>query len=281
MCDEILDKKIDGLDVFYRESGAPDKPVFLLLHGFPTASHMFRNLIPMLEGKFHVIAPDYIGFGQSAAPKHTEFNYTFQNLTSYVVKLLDKLDVDRFYMYVFDYGAPIGFNIACQFPNRILGIVSQNGNVYREGLGKKWAGRKQYWQHPTPELRKQYQSAFAPATIKGQYLTGERPGTVSPDGYTLDIHYTESPDYAERQSDLIFDYQHNVEHYPQYQAYLRKYQPALIAAWGKNDPSFIYPGANAFKKDDPNAEVHLLDGGHFVLESHWREIGQLILDKWG
>lgn len=276
---EFHTKQINGLNVFYREDGRPDNPTFLLLHGFPTASHMFRNLIPMLAANFHVIAPDYIGFGQSAAPKHTEFAYTFENLTNFVVKLLDQLGIDRFYMYVFDYGAPIGFNIAIKDPDRILGIVSQNGNVYQEGLGKKWEGRKAYWAHPTPELRKQYQTAFAPAIIKNQYLTGEQPGSVSPDGYTLDIYYTESPDYAERQSDLIFDYQHNVENYPRYQAYLRQYQPDLIAAWGKNDPSFIYPGAEAFKKDDPNAEVHLLDGGHFVLESHWQEIGRLILNK--
>lgn len=208
---------IDGLDVFYRESGREDKPTFLLLHGFPTSSHMFRNLIPMLENDFHVIAPDYIDFGQSAAPNHTEFKYTFANLTKYVVKFLDALKIDKFYMYVFDYGAPIGFNIASEFPDRILGIVSQNGNVYQEGLGKKWEGRKKYWKSPTPELHKQYMSAFTPETIKGQYLTGEKLGSVGPDGYTLDIHYTESPDYAERQSDLIFDYQNNVKNYTKYQ----------------------------------------------------------------
>ena len=272
---------IDGLKNFYRESGDPGKPTFLLLHGFPTSSAMFRNLIPALENDFHLIAPDYIGFGQSAIPNHNDFNYTFENLTNFVDKLLEKLGVEKFYMYVFDYGAPIGFNIALRHPQSILGIISQNGNVYQAGLGKKWADRKEYWRHPTAALRKKYQAAFAPETIKGQYLTGEKPGVVGPDGYTLDIHYTESPDYAERQSDLIFDYQYNVENYPKYQDYLRKYQPELIAAWGKNDPSFIYPGAEAFKRDDPNTEVCLLDGGHFVLESHWKEIAGLILNKWG
>lgn len=271
---------IDGLDVFYREAGSKDKPTFLLLHGFPTSSHMFRHLMPMLANDFHLIAPDYIGFGQSAAPDHHKFDYTFANLTSYVVKLLQKLNIDKFYMYVFDYGAPIGFNIACQFPDKILGIVSQNGNVYQDGLGKKWEGRKQYWAHPTKELREQYKSAFAPETIKNQYLTGEQPGSVEPDGYSLDIYYTQSPDYAERQSDLIFDYQNNVANYPKYQAYLKKYQPDLIAAWGKNDPSFVYPGALAFQKDDPNVEILLLNGGHFVLESHWWAIGHAIQDKW-
>lgn len=272
--------KVNGLDVFYRESGDPQKPTFLLLHGFPTASHMFRHLMPMLEEDFHVIAPDLIGFGQSAAPVHTAFDYTFDQLTDYVDGFLRALKIERFYLYVFDYGAPIGFNLAVRDPQRILGIVSQNGNVYQEGLGEKWAGRQQYWRHPTKALREQYQTAFAPATIIDQYTGGEQAGTVSPDGYTLDIHYTESSDYAERQSDLIFDYQNNIANYPRYQRYLRENQPELIAAWGKHDPSFIYPGAQAFLKDDPNAEVHLLDGGHFVLETHWRTIGQLILNKW-
>jgi pimeloyl-ACP methyl ester carboxylesterase len=271
---------VSGLNVFYRESGDSNKPVFLLLHGFPSASHMFRNLIPILERDFHVIAPDFIGFGQSDAPVHTEFEYTFDNLTHYVDEFLNLLNIKKMYLYVFDYGAPIGFRIAAKYPDRILGIVSQNGNIYQEGLGPKWEERKLYWNNPTPELRKSYQNAFAPQTIIGQYTTGEKSGTISPDGYTLDIHYTELPDYAERQSDLIFDYQNNVKLYPEFQKYIREYRPEIIAAWGKNDPSFIYPGAESFLKDDPNTEVHLLDGGHFVLESHYEEIGQFILDKW-
>ncbi len=272
--------KVNGLNVFYRESGSQDKPVFLLLHGFPTSSQMFRNLMPLLANDFHVIAPDFIGFGQSAAPRHTEFNYTFENLTNYVDDFLKVMQINQFYLYVFDYGAPIGFELATRHPNSILGIISQNGNIYQAGLGAKWAERAIYWQHPTAALRKSYQSAFAPETIKGQYLGGEQPDSISPDGYTLDIHYTESPDYAERQSDLIFDYQNNVKNYPKFQQYVRDYQPEILAAWGKNDPSFVYQGAEAFKQDAPNTEVHLLDGGHFVLESHWQEIGKLILAKW-
>jgi Predicted hydrolases or acyltransferases (alpha/beta hydrolase superfamily) len=272
--------KVNGLNVFYRESGSTDKPVFLLLHGFPTASHMFRNLMPMLENDFHVIAPDFIGFGQSDAPKHTEFDYTFENLTNYVDGFLDAMGINKFYMYVFDYGAPIGFNLAVRHPERILGIVSQNGNIYLDGLGSKWDARKDYWNNPTKELRESYKSAFKPETIIGQYTNGEETGSISPDGYTLDIHYTELPGYAERQSDLIFDYQNNVKNYPKYQAYVRDNQPEIIAAWGKNDPSFVYPGAEAFAKDDKNVDVHLLNGGHFVLESHWQEIGKLILEKW-
>lgn len=272
--------KVNGLNVFYRESGDNNKPAFLLLHGFPTASHMFRNLMPMLENDFHLIAPDFIGFGQSDAPVHTDFKYTFENLTNYVEGFINEMHLDKFYMYVFDYGAPIGFEIAARHPEKILGIVSQNGNVYQEGLGSKWAGRQAYWDNPTKELRESYKSAFKPETIIGQYTGGEKPGSISPDGYTLDIHYTELPDYAERQSDLIFDYQNNVKNYPRFQKYVRDNQPEILAAWGKNDPSFVYQGAEAFKKDDKNVEVHLLDGGHFVLESHWQEIGQLILNKW-
>ncbi|CAJ1188282.1 Haloalkane dehalogenase [Companilactobacillus paralimentarius] len=272
--------KVNGLNVFYRESGDSSKPAFLLLHGFPTASHMFRNLMPMLENDFHVIAPDFIGFGQSDAPLHTDFEYTFENLTNYVEGFIKEMQLDKFFMYVFDYGAPIGFELAARHPEKILGIVSQNGNIYQEGLGSKWAGRQSYWDNPTPELRESYKSAFKPETIMGQYMGGEKPGSISPDGYTLDIHYTELPDYAERQSDLIFDYQNNVKNYPRFQKYIRDYQPEILAAWGKNDPSFVYQGAEAFKKDDANVEVHLLDGGHFVLESHWQEIGKLILNKW-
>ncbi len=272
--------KVNGLNVFYRESSDKNKPTFLLLHGFPTASHMFRNLMPLLENNFHVIAPDFIGFGQSDAPVHTEFDYTFVNLTNYVDGFLDAMKIDKFYMYVFDYGAPIGFNLAVKYPDRILGIVSQNGNIYQEGLGSKWEGRKVYWNNPTEKLRDSYKSAFKPETIIGQYTGGEKIGSVSPDGYTLDIHYTESPDYGERQSDLIFDYQNNVANYPKYQKYVRDYQPEIIAAWGKNDPSFVYQGAQAFAQDDKNAEVHLLDGGHFVLETHYQEIAQLILNRW-
>lgn len=272
--------KVKAHNVFYRESGMTGKPVFLLLHGFPTASHMFRNLMPLLESNFHVIAPDFIGFGQSDAPRHTDFAYTFENLTDYVDGFLKALNIDKFYMYVFDYGAPIGFNLAVRHPESILGIVSQNGNIYQEGLGSKWADRQSYWQHPTAALRESYKAAFSPETIKHQYMDGEKAGSISPDGYTLDIHYTESPDYAERQSDLIFDYQNNIKNYPIFQKYIREYQPEILATWGKNDPSFVYQGAEAFVKDDKNVTVHMIDGGHFALEAHWREIGQLILDKW-
>ncbi|WP_412989940.1 alpha/beta fold hydrolase [Pediococcus siamensis] len=268
--------KVDKLDIFYREAGDPRKPTLVLFHGFPSASHMFRELIPQLTDRFHLIAPDFPGFGQSSAPDHTEFQYTFKHLADVMSDFLKTLHLASFYMYVFDYGAPIGFHIAVAHPDWIRGIISQNGNIYEEGLGKKWALRKDFWENPTPEKRDSYRSAFAPETIIGQYTTGTLANRVSPDGYLLDIAYTQTPGYAQRQLDLIFDYQNNIKAYPQFQAYLRAYQPKLLAAWGKNDPSFIYPGAQAFERDDPNTKVVLLDSGHFALETHAKEMANLI-----
>ncbi len=269
---------VENINIFYRESGNKDKPVMLLLHGFPSASHMFRDLIPQLSHDFHLIAPDYPGFGQSDAPDHTSFKYTFAHLTQIMEKFIKKLALDRFYLYVFDYGAPIGFGIASKFPDKILGIVSQNGNIYQEGLGKKWEERKDFWETPTIDKRNHYRNAFAPETIINQYTFGTRKNLVSPDGYTLDIAYTSAEGYAERQLDLIYDYQNNIKNYPQFQKYVHQYAPKLLAVWGKNDPSFVPAGAEAFKKDDPNAEVYLLDTGHFALETHATTIAQLILN---
>lgn len=268
---------IDHLNIFYREAGDPQNPTMLLLHGFPSASHMFRDLMPRLAQDFHLIAPDYPGFGQSSLPNHRDFAYTFDHLAEIMTDFLQALHLNRFYLYVFDYGAPIGFHIATAHPDWIAGIVSQNGNVYQEGLGAKWATRQDFWEHPTPEKRNSYRSAFAPETIKGQYLTGTPANSVSPDGYTLDIAYTQRPNYAEAQLDLIFDYQNNIKAYPTFQRYLREYQPQLLAIWGKNDPSFIFPGARAFTRDDPHATVQAVDSGHFALESHAAEIAQAIL----
>ena len=272
---------VSGLNIFYREAGSPSSPAMLLLHGFPSASHMFRDLMPILQDKFHLIAPDFPGFGQSDMPSRDEFTYTFDNIAEVIDGFISAVGLDRFIMYVFDYGAPVGFRIAMKHPERILGIISQNGNVYAEGLGKKWEARAEYWRHPTPELRENYKSAFSPATIMGQYTFGTLPGSVSPDGYTLDIHYTMRPGYDEIQSDLIYDYQNNVKLYPKFQEYLREHQPKLLAVWGKNDPSFIPAGAEAFRRDVPSAEVHLVDSGHFALESCCEEIAGLILEFFG
>lgn len=268
---------VDGLKIFYRECGDPEKPAMVLFHDFPSSSHMFRDLMPMLEDKFHLIAPDYPGFGQSESPARDTFEYTFNHLTDVMDAFLDKLGIDSFYMYVFDYGAPIGFRIAVKHPERILGIISQNGNVYQEGLGKKWEARAEYWSHPTLELREQYQSAFAKDTVIGQYTFGTEEGSVSPDGYSLDLYYASViPDYGEKQSDLIFDYQNNVKLYPTFQQYLREHQPKLLAIWGKNDPSFIWAGAEAFVKDLPKAKIVPVNSGHFALENCCREIAEQI-----
>ena len=269
---------VSGIKIFYRESGPANKPVMVLFHGFPSASHMFRDLMPMLEDKFHLIAPDYPGFGQSESPSRDVFAYTFDHLAEIMDGFLDKLGIDRYYMYVFDYGAPIGFRVAMKHPDHILGIVSQNGNVYEEGLGKKWEARAEYWRNPTPELREQYKSAFAKDTVIGQYTFGTEEGSVSPDGFSLDLYYsTTIPDYAEKQSDLIFDYQNNVKLYPVFQQYLREYQPKLLAIWGKDDPSFIWAGAEAFRKDLPNAKIVPVSSGHFALENCCKEIADNIL----
>ena len=267
---------VSDVKIFYREAGSPENPTMVLFHGFPSASHMFRGLMPLLEQDFHLIAPDYPGFGQSDMPPRESFAYTFDHIAGVMDEFLQTLGVKKFYMYVFDYGAPIGFRIALKHPESVPGIISQNGNVYQEGLGKKWEARAEYWKNPTKELREQYKSAFAPETIIGQYTFGTEEGSVSPDGYSLDIFYSQRPGYDEIQSDLIFDYQNNVRLYPKFQEYLRRYRPKLLAVWGKNDPSFIPAGAEAFKRDLPDAEVHLVNSGHFALESCCGEIAGLI-----
>lgn len=270
---------INGLNIFFRECGDKDKPVFLLLHGFPSSSHMFRNLMPLLEEHFHVIAPDYVGFGQSDAPGVDVFEYTFEHLTDYVQALINALGVEKYYMYVFDYGAPIGFRLAVREPERILGIVSQNGNIYEKGLGEKWTTRKVYWDTPTGELRLFLQSAYAPETILREYMAGEPLGNISPDGYSLDIYYSHTEGYADRQDSLILDYRTNVAMYPEFQSYVKTYRPKLLAIWGKNDESFLPAGAQAYAEDDPNAEVVLLDAGHFALETQFKTIAEEIIKR--
>ncbi|AET57169.1 hydrolase, alpha/beta fold family protein [Paenibacillus terrae HPL-003] len=270
--------EVEGINVFYRKAGNPNKPVILLLHGFPSASHMFRELIPILEKDYYLIAPDYPGFGNSSSPDREDFQYTFDHITGIIETFIDKLGLVKYALYVFDYGAPIGFRIAMHHPERVTAVISQNGNIYREGLGDKWAAREEYWRNPTQEKRESYRTAFAPDTIKHQYVDGTKEGQVSPDGYTLDIAYMSRPGNDEKQLDLIFDYQNNVKMYPKFQQYLHEYQPPLLATWGKNDVSFIPAGAEVFKKDLPDAEIYLLDTGHFALETHAYEIGERVLD---
>ena len=240
--------------------------------------HMFRDLMPELADKYHLIAPDMPSFGQTECPSREKQTYTFDYLARVMDAFTEAIGLEHFAMYIFDYGAPVGMRLALWHPERIDAIISQNGNCYEEGLGKKWEARKEYWAHPTPELRNQYESAFALETIKGQYCFGTPDGRVGPDGYTLDYAYVQLPERAEMQNDLIFDYQSNVRLYPEFQKYFREHQPRLLAVWGKNDPSFIPAGAEAFKRDLPNAVVKFVDSGHFALESHHSEIAGYIKD---
>lgn len=269
--------RIENVDVFYRKAGNPENPAVLLLHGFPSSSHMYRDLIPILAEHFYVVVPDYPGFGQTKSPERGEFEYSFENIARIIDLFTDNIGLSHYAMYVFDYGAPIGFRLAMWHPERITAIVSQNGNVYREGLGKKWADREKYWATPTPEGRAKFSTAYAPETIIGQYTFGTPASSVSPDGYTLDIAYVSIAGRNEIQNDLILDYRTNVALYPEFQRYLREHQPPLLAVWGKNDPSFIPAGAEAFRKDLPEAEIHFVDSGHFALESHAKEIASLMI----
>lgn len=270
-------KQLRQHEMFYREAGPSDAPVILLLHGFPTSSHMFRDLIPLLAKDYRVIAPDLPGFGNTKAPPRGAFNYSFDQLADSVIEFTEALGLHRYAMYVFDYGAPTGFRLAMAHPERVTALVSQNGNAYLEGLSDAWGPWQTYWREPTPEHREACRDSLSPATIRDwQYLLGSDPQSVSPDGYTLDIAYMARPGADEIQLDLVLDYRSNVAMYPEFQAYFRKHQPPFLAAWGKNDPAFIPAGAQAYKRDLPNAEIHLLDTGHFALETHAEEIAELM-----
>lgn len=273
---------VGNVEVFYREAGPADAPVILLLHGFPTSSHMFRDLIPELAATYRVIAPDLPGFGNTIAPPRGEFDYTFDNLARVIDGFTEVLGLKRYALYVFDYGAPTGFRLAMAHPERVTAIVSQNGNAYLEGLSDAWGPWQTYWREPTPEHREACRESLLPATIRDwQYLTGADKQRVSPDGYTLDIAYMKAPGAEEIQLDLILDYRSNVALYPKFQDYFRTYRPPLLAIWGKNDPAFIPPGAEAYKRDIPDADVRFLDTGHFALETHASEIGSAMREFLG
>ena len=258
---------VNGLKVFYRQSGPSDAPKLLLLHGYPSASHMFRDLIPPLADRFHVVAPDLIGFGQSDMPGRDGFSYTFEALTDVLEGFTDAVGFDRYALYVFDYGAPTGFRLAVRQPERITAIVTQNGNAYTEGLSDGWNPIQAYWKEPTQANRNAIRSMLQPETTVWQYTHGVAdPSLVSPDGYTLDNHYLARPGAGEIQLDLFLDYASNIDLYPKFQDYFRTRQPRLLAIWGRNDPFFIPAGAHAYRADVPDAEVVLLDTGHFALE---------------
>lgn len=271
-------KDINRINIFYREAGSPDAPVILLLHGFPTSSHMFRNLIPTLSKNYHVIAPDLPGFGYSDAPDRENFCYTFDNLTKTIQEFINLLDLQHFALYVFDYGAPVGFRLAAANPQKITGIISQNGNAYEEGLSDGWNPIKKYWQSPTQENRDASKEFTTLKLTRWQYEEGVSDTTlISPETYTLDQHFLDRPGNVEIQLDLLKDYSTNVALYPAFHNYFREHKPALLAAWGSKDPYFLPAGAEAFKEDNPNARVIFYDTGHFALETHASEIGNDIL----
>ncbi len=261
---------VDGCKIFYREAGAPAAPKLLLLHGFPSAGHMFRDLIPLLDDRFHIIAPDLPGFGNSDMPGSER---TFERIANIIDRFTEIVGFDRYALYVFDYGAPTGFRLAVKHPERIQAIVSQNGNAYEEGLSDGWSPIRAYWQDASPANREALRAFLKPETTVWQYTHGVPDAVaVSPDGYSLDNFYLGRPGAAELQLDLFGDYKSNVALYPTFQKYFRTCKPPFLAVWGKNDPFFLPQGAKAFKRDIPDAEIRFLDTGHFALETHVDEI---------
>jgi pimeloyl-ACP methyl ester carboxylesterase len=268
---------VDGTDIFYREAGDASRPAILLLHGFPTASHMFRDLIPELADRYHVVAPDLPGFGQSAMPPRDRFAYTFDHLAHIVDRFTEIVGLARFALYIFDYGAPVGLRIAAAHPERITALITQNGNAYLDGVSDALAPVQAYWANPTRENRDALRGFLAPATTLFQYTHGVAdPSLVSPDGRTLDDAYLARPGNDEIQLDLLLDYASNVAAYDTFQAYFRRHQPPLLAVWGRNDPFFVPAGAEAFARDIPAADIRFFETGHFALETHAREIGAAI-----
>jgi pimeloyl-ACP methyl ester carboxylesterase len=273
---------VDGFRLFYREAGSASAPTILLLHGFPTSSHMFRNLIPALADSYHVVAPDLPGFGFSDAPDRKAFQYTFENVAKVIDRFTQTIGLERYAIYVFDYGAPVGLRLALAHPERITAIVSQNGNAYEEGLSQGWNPIQKYWKEPTPENRAALREFLTPEATRSQYLHGVQDATLlAPEAYELDSALLARPGNDEIQLDLFLDYASNVALYPKFQEYFRTKQPPLLAVWGNSDPFFLPPGAQAFKRDNPSAEVRFYDTGHFALETHHQEIASAIRDFLG
>lgn len=271
-------EQIDGVGVFYREAGPKDAPTIVLLHGFPTSSRQYEALIPLLATRYHIIAPDYPGFGQSDAPDPSVFPYTFDHLAKVMDSLLVRLKINRYSLYIHDYGAPIGFRLMLAHPERLHALITQNGNAYQEGLGKKWPGIAEFWADPKahpeiPETFLSFQTTMQRHTAGSMHPERYNPGT-----WLDEFAHLSKPGQRTIQSALLYDYQTNVAAYPQWQAWLREHQPPTLVVWGANDPSFIAAGGTAFKKDLPNAEINLLDAGHFALDERTDEIAGLILD---
>jgi len=269
--------EIDGVQIAYREAGPKNAPTILLLHGFPTSSHMFRNLIPALSDRFHVVAPDYPGFGNSDQPAIEDFDYSFDNLADVMEKFTDKLGLQHYSLYLMDYGAPIGFRLAERHPERVDSLIVQNGNAYVEGLREFWDPIRSYWKDRTPENAAPLAGFISPDGVKWQYTHGVRNETViSPDNWNVDLRHLEREGNPEIQLALFYDYQNNVPHYPAWQAYFRKHQPPTLIVWGKNDYIFPADGAHPYKRDLRNLEFHLLDTGHFALEEDGEVIANTI-----
>ncbi len=270
---------VDGIEVFYREAGDRSKPTILLLHGISTSSHMFRDLIPLLAGRFHLIAPDLPGFGQSALPSRQAFGFSFGNLAKVIGRFTEVIGIDSFALYVFDYGAPTGLRLALDHPERITAIVSQNGNAYEEGLSDLWDPIQRYWRDPSAANRQALRGLLTPNSIRWRYEHGVPDlSRLSPDGSGLDAWYIQRPGVEDIQLDLLLDYASNVALYPAFQAYFRQRQPRLLAIWGRKDPFLLPPGAEAFRRDLPMAEIRFLETGHFAVETHAEEIAQAIHD---
>jgi len=271
--------EVDGHRVFYREAGAPGSPTLLLLHGFPSSSHMYRELIPRLADRYHLVAPDLPGFGFTHSPGRGEFAYTFDNLAKVTAGFTDAIGLERYAIYVFDYGAPVGFRLALARPERVTAIISQNGNAYEEGLSTAWDPIQAYWREPTPERREVVRALLTPEFTRWQYVHGVADESlVAPESYTLDAALLARPDNDEIQLDLFLDYASNVALYPEFHRYFAEAQPPLLAVWGRNDPFFLPAGAEAYRRDLPNATVRLYDTGHFALETHAAEIADAIRD---
>jgi pimeloyl-ACP methyl ester carboxylesterase len=268
---------VDGVGVFYREAGPKNAPPIVLLHGFPSSSREFDTLIPLLATRYHLVAPDFPGFGQSDAPPQSSYAYTFDNLARTINRLLEQLKIDKYTFYLHDYGGPIGFRIISAHPERLRALIIQNANVYEEGLGAKWGGIAQYWADPKahPEVFDAFVSLAA--TEQRHTLGTSHPERYNPDTWTDEYAHLSRPGQREIQADLLYDYRTNVASYQAWQAWLRKHKPPILVVWGRNDPSFIAPGAEAFERDLPNAEIHLLDAGHFALDEKNDEIASLIL----
>ena len=275
---EYKTQQVGNVKIFYREAGTPSRPTILLLHGFPSSSHMFRDLIPLLSAQYHVIAADMPGFGYSDQPSPERFEYTFDHIADVMDQFLDSVGVTKYSIYIQDYGSPIGFRLFLKHPDRIQAIITQNGNAYTEGLSSFWdESIAPYWKEKTPETEKKIRELLTLETTKFQYTKGyTHPERISRDSYTFDQLSLDRPGNDVIQLALFYDYQNNVKQYPQWHEALRKCKPPVLAVWGKNDPIFLPAGAEAFKEDVPNTEIHFIESGHFALEDHAEEIGEYI-----